>query len=579
MTHPSRVSPMRRVLVYLAMTMLLGLAGPTHAAWPPDPTVNVPLCTTAFSSQVTAAVPDGAGGAIVAWFEDRFGDFDVFARRVRGDGTPLWGDNGIKLANPAAQTLQVLPKAVSDGAGGAIVVWIDGRSGANQLFMQRVDSTGTLLWGTAGLVVANASTAQVIEFSVASDGAGGAVVAWSTFLSGISSDIYAQRVNASGLMQWSTGGRLVCGDVSDQFSPVVARNGAGSFVVAWEDQRAGFRSEVFGQLYNAAGTAQWTPNGLKLVGSAENALHPMLVPSGASDMLLFWEADSLGLGDVRGQRLNALGAPQWSASGPRMFQPGVSGLLAAVTDGLGGAFVVSNTFDVNSGTQPLLVQRVRDDASLRFTIDGVRASSIASNQTQLVAAADNANGLLLAWADDQRGLLPNQDVFAQRMTSLGALLWSGSGVPVCRAASSPSGIAIVHDGAGGAVIGWSDTRNSPSPDVYVQGVDAAGVLGVGVDVPPAATPAATALARPAPNPVPNGSTTIRYTLARAEHVQLRVVDATGRIVTVLEEGERGPGLHEVTWDSRSRGDRLPPGLYLVQLVTPTRSEIRRLVLL
>jgi hypothetical protein len=35
----------------------------------------------------------------------------------------------------------------------------------------------------------------------------------------------------------------------------------------------------------------------------------------------------------------------------------------------------------------------------------------------------------------------------------------------------------------------------------------------------------------------------------------------------------------VAWDGRSNGRQLPPGLYLVQLLTPSRSEIRRLVVL
>jgi flagellar hook assembly protein FlgD len=98
-------------------------------------------------------------------------------------------------------------------------------------------------------------------------------------------------------------------------------------------------------------------------------------------------------------------------------------------------------------------------------------------------------------------------------------------------------------------------------------------------VSPPAPPTATALARPSPNPAPHGSTSISYTLTGPERVELRVVDPTGRVVTVLEDGPRGAGTHAVTWDGRARGRTLPPGLYLVQLLTPSRSEIRRLVVL
>ena len=50
-------------------------------------------------------------------------------------------------------------------------------------------------------------------------------------------------------------------------------------------------------------------------------------------------------------------------------------------------------------------------------------------------------------------------------------------------------------------------------------------------------------------------------------------------MSVLEDGLRGPGMHTVAWDGRTNGRQLPPGLYLVQLLTPSRGEIRRLVVL
>src|SRR5262249_25626849 len=44
-----------RVLPVPALAAALLVGAPiARAAWPPDPTVNVPLCTTAFSSRITA---------------------------------------------------------------------------------------------------------------------------------------------------------------------------------------------------------------------------------------------------------------------------------------------------------------------------------------------------------------------------------------------------------------------------------------------------------------------------------------------------------------------------------------------
>ena len=568
----------RRALLALA-SLAPWLPAAAHAAWPPDPLVNVPLCVTSSSSLLGTSVADGRGGAIVAWYEDRAGDFDVFARRVRFDGAPMWTANGVPVCVTTPGTAQVGPEAVSDGAGGMIVGWLDGRAGANALFFQRVDSTGTRLWGAGGVIAATSASSQVTEFSLVADGSGGVVVCWATPLSAISSDIYAQRLNASGVAQWGAGAKVLCADPGDQVNPVVTRTAAGAFVVAWEDNRLGFRAEIYGQSVSGTGVLQWAVNGRSLAGSAENAINPVLVASGPADCLLFWDADTLGLADVRGQRLDSTGAPLWAAAGLRMFPAGANGLLGAVTDQLNGAYLVLARPDLKTGLLPLWVQRVQNSGLVLFGSEGRRASSILSNQYQLAMASDNAGGLLMTWYDDQRGLSPLADIIGQRFTPLGDTPWSASGVPVCRAPNTGPGLVMAADGGGGAVIAWSDTRSSLSPDIYAQGVDAEGRLGAGVGVEPAPAPAATALSRPAPNPLPHGRSSIHYTLAATERVELRVVDPAGRVVRVLEEGVRGPGTHGVDWDGRANGERLAPGLYLVQLLTPTRNEIRRLVLL
>ncbi len=576
---PSHSRPIsKRWAPFTLAVALMAVARVAHAAWPPTPTQNVPLCTTAFSSQIGTAIPDQRGGAIAVWYEDRAGDFDVFARRVDSGGFPQWTADGVRVCVAPAGTAQILPKAVSDGAGGVVVVWIDGRNGPNALFAQHVDSSGVRQWGDPGVILATGTTNQVTEFSVESDGAGGIVVAWASSVSGISSDIYAQRLNASGVLQWGSNAKTLCSNKLDQVHPVVVRKTSGTFVVAWEDQRAIFNTFVFGQAVTGAGTLLWAADGLQLVNSAENAINPMLVATGSDDCLLFWDADSVGVGDIRGKRLGTAGAAVWAGAGLHMFPIGVSGLLGVMTDHVGGAYLVTSATNATTHTNPLWAQRVQGDGSLLFSPSGERVSSVPSNQVQVALAPDNQGGLLLTWYDDVRGLAPDMDIIAQRLSPFGGSVWYASGVSVCLAPNQGPGLCIAQSG-GGAVIAWSDTRNSPSPDIYAQGVDALGRLGSGVSVEPSAPPAATALARPSPNPASHGSTSISYTLTGPERVELRVVDPSGRVVTVLEDGVRGAGTHTVTWDGRARGRSLPPGLYLVQLLTPSRSEIRRLVVL
>lgn len=89
------------------------------------------------------------------------------------------------------------------------------------------------------------------------------------------------------------------------------------------------------------------------------------------------------------------------------------------------------------------------------------------------------------------------------------------------------------------------------------------------------TPAAQALALGAhPNPF-NPKTTLRFTLAAAGPVGLRIFDVSGRRVATLIDEMRPAGEQAVLWDAT----RLPSGIYLARLESAGTSASARLVLL
>ncbi|GJM43401.1 MAG: hypothetical protein DHS20C21_02430 [Gemmatimonadota bacterium] len=99
---------------------------------------------------------------------------------------------------------------------------------------------------------------------------------------------------------------------------------------------------------------------------------------------------------------------------------------------------------------------------------------------------------------------------------------------------------------------------------------------VGVD-PILATVFRTGLESLAPNPFRSG-TAIRFGMASAGLVDLRLFDVSGREVDVLARGSYGAGEHTVDWYGRSgSGAELAPGIYFVRLQAGTTVETRKLV--
>jgi YVTN family beta-propeller protein len=82
-----------------------------------------------------------------------------------------------------------------------------------------------------------------------------------------------------------------------------------------------------------------------------------------------------------------------------------------------------------------------------------------------------------------------------------------------------------------------------------------------------------------PNPF-NPKTTIVYNLPSPSDVRLSVYDVTGRLVTVLEDGEHGAGDHEIIWlGTDASGDNIATGVYFFRLTTADGSTTTKAVLL
>ena len=139
MEAPRFAGHIRLASISLVAAVLLPLFfSLSEASWPDDPTVNLPVCVTAQMQSRPVAISDGAGGIIVVWQDYRNLYFDIYAQRIAFDGTVMWGVNGVSVCGAAGE--QEFPEVVPDGAGGAIIVWEDRRLPTEQnLFAQSDD--------------------------------------------------------------------------------------------------------------------------------------------------------------------------------------------------------------------------------------------------------------------------------------------------------------------------------------------------------------------------------------------------------------------------------------------------------
>jgi hypothetical protein len=562
-----------QILPLLALTFTLGAAPARlcQAQWQVDGT---PICTASGSQYFPNIVSDGAGGAIVTWTDLRNGgpyDLYIYAQRVDAAGVPQWTADGVAICT-APQGDQPFPTITSDGAGGAIVAWQDYRNSVTQaIYAQRVSAAGVPQWPTDGVAIC---TYTSVVPTIVSDDAGGAIVAWADYRSGGSGNIYAQRVSAAGAPQWTANGVAMCTAgrvfvISDP--PKIVSDGARGAIVTWADYRNG-PIDIYAQRVNADGAVQWTADGVALSTAGGDQYYPTIVSDGAEGAIVTWEDFRSATNyDIYAQRVSADGAPQWTPDGVALCAAANDQTYPTITsDGAGGAIVTWS--DARSAPY---AQRVSAAGAPQWTADGVVLSTAPNPQTYPTIISDGAGGAIVTWSTTLNH--STDHTHAQRVSAAGALQWTADGVALSTAAGGQYFPTIVSDGGGGAIVTWQDGR-SGNNDIYAQRVlGSGGVLAV----PPPAAAARFQLFAPFPNPTRDGQMTIRFNLPSSERVSAEVLDVAGHWVrTLAASREFSPGPQVLGWDGKNdAGVGLPTGVYFVEVREGTHSEARRAVLL
>lgn len=441
--------------IYAQRVLACGALDP---GWPAG---GVPITRAPNNDVFPVICSDGAGGAFVVWFSSFFAGGDIFAQHLLANGTidAAWPANGLGVCT--APRTQRLPKLTTDGAGGAFVTWDDTRDGlpgTRRVFAQHLLASGVdPAWAVDGIPVCPIRPATDLQGLpvICSDGAGGAIVAWVDARNGIPNrDIFAQRMSSSGALLWAPAGEPVCTapgvqllngagassfwplTSSDEQTNAIVPDDAGGCVITWLDARnlslAPLNHDIYAQRLTASGgvAAGWPANGVPLCTDLGNQNAPGLVPDGSGGAIATWY-DSRpapfaqhvsGAGILTGPA-NGLAL---SGAGPALFAP------LGVSDGSGGAiFVWSDPRNYATSGDDQFAHHVKTTPALAidpaWPIDGTPVSTAPGDQGSLEfdgsgrVVADGAGGAVAAWSDTRNSTTSGIDVYTQSLLASGSL--------------------------------------------------------------------------------------------------------------------------------------------------------------
>jgi len=434
----------RKIIISVLVVVILLIAGYAYWAYPPA------VCCPAITS-------DNSGGAIVIYEVYKIlRKHDFYIQRISPQGDFLWGEKGILIGSGYKSGYGIFGLyAVSDGSGGAIVIWREslrqpeGGPPYAQTHVVKIDSEGNVQWqrdvpavekaipdGSGGIIIAfndlyeNLSVLKIdaegnlpwgedgvslnhfgytSRRDIASDNSGGVIAVQAIYGQDI---ICAQRVDSEGNILWESGGVQVFGGPADDVQ--VAGDGSGGAIIAFErnipsEDGIGFcDSDIYAQRVDAEGNILWGPDGVPIRIGPTKPYDPEIVYDGTGGAIIFFVEER----GICAQRVDADGHKLWPGDAIQVWK---GTYHHVVSDGFGGAISV---WDERA-------QRLDATGREMWGLNGTIA--MLNSRGWYSISEDGCGGVLISWAAS-RFILDETASYVQGIDAEGNLLWGDRGI-------------------------------------------------------------------------------------------------------------------------------------------------------
>jgi len=401
---------------------------------------------------------------MIVWEDSRNGYSNIYAQKINNNGKLLWGRDGIRICN--TESNQYNPDLISDDDGGAIIIWEDMRSGISNIFVQRIDPYGNDLWDENGIQLCQVGGIK-INPRLTKDLKNGAIIAWqdSRKREGLF-NVYAQRIDKNGSLLWRIDGVAAKSTEGSQTDMRIDSDGEEGAVITWSEYRRNLNTpDIYAQRVSGSGNILWTKSGLAVCKAPESQKKPSL--SLENEIVIAWEDSGSGNYDIYAQKLSKDGTIAWACDGiPVCAVPFTQIEPKLILDGNGGAIFVWE--DYRNANWDIYAQRLDTDGKLIWDKDGVEICTAPGTQyaPQLVKSKELST--IIVWEDYRNN--ESYNIYAQKLSGSGGVLWEKDGVPICLTKGGARGPQLSDDGEGGAVVVWTDFRFG-SYDIYAQRIN------------------------------------------------------------------------------------------------------------
>ena len=336
-------------------------------------------------------------------------------------------DSNLVICDRAGE--ETIPKIVATSDGGCYVSWYDHVIGNYDVYMQRLDGNGVIQWVHNGMLISNQpQDTWLTDYDLTVDQDDYAVVVFNDIRAGGDWDIYSYRISPSGDFMWGPNGLTLSDNTTFEADPVVTTTSAGNIVFSWQDE-----DSIHVRKVDPSGTDLWSP-AVRTITATDGVSSPRIVAA-ENDGVIVSYMQASGPNYYNPQYLYARkfdmnGADVWNSAGEAINTAGGIALYmeqSLIPDGAGGGYEA--WYDTRDMNHHCYVQHIRSDGSMAWTTNGV-SLSLAAGELQmypaLVSFPSTGDVIVFYLATDLNQNL--NGIQGQKLDSLGVRQWGSNGI-------------------------------------------------------------------------------------------------------------------------------------------------------
>lgn len=504
-----------------------------------------------------------SNGIYYLWKDNRpYGHNEIFLHSIDMNGNILFQENGESIMPDFNGYVRNYEYQFNENTDLLNIVWEDSEN--SQLFVQAVESSGTLVWPESGVMLnspylynTDPKISHIDEYTY---------VGWTANEDGYSPDnqVIVQKIDQNGNLLWGEEGIILNSVIGNDF--INTMTGRCYFWLALDNSQYMLYAKLLDEDGNTA--PGWNDDGMLISNMAGQVwfndinVQPFDIESG---FLIFWIDDQLLLG----QLITEEGVALWQEGGLPIINSGhgLTNMVATFDEDQDMTYMVwMDTYPVFDTS--IYAQKVDINGNELWADNGISIS-----EGMYPDVAKIGDYILIVWnfkTEDH-----TYDIKAQLVNSEGEQQWEQGGITICDSPHDQLEPKVEVIDESNFVICWRDNRAGQYGEnevlctsIYTQKIYT-GPTYTPDDILNAITEK---LQQNYPNPF-NPTTSIEYSIQYDAKIELSIFNIKGQKVRQLVNEQLESGKHSVIWVGEDdNGKQVSSGIYYYKLIVNGKTE-------